>query len=157
MFVDSGCYGTIVLELHGAGMEFHPLFFFSKNPNIPGFLNEIGLSESEGELLNDSLECAFPNVYQRPSRFVERCGIVQPDLKLNDDLSVQFGKASLAGLEEGDKRTGRADPLCEARRLLDLSIIAREGSFTGLLPRTTPEWSQKQDFLANWPKELCWT
>lgn len=30
-FVDSGCYGTIVLELHKLGMSFQPLFFFSSS------------------------------------------------------------------------------------------------------------------------------
>jgi hypothetical protein len=154
-FVDSGCYGTVVLELHKLGMSFRPLFFFSKNPNIRGFLNEIGVSMAEGEILNDSLECGFPHIYARPSELVEinrRVGVV---LRPSDSLSVKFGKAAMRGVS--DARVGSDVSAREAARaVLRLSQKARRGEFTGVLGHASPEWSKKKEFLANWPKHLRW-
>jgi len=153
-FVDSGCYGSIVLELHRIGFHFDPLFFFSKNPRIPGFLNEIGVSEKDGEVLNDSLECAFPNIHLRPDRFVEVRGRVEPSLEHADTLSVLFGNAALAGVKENPPSA--TDPLTEARKLIELSRRAHAGEFTGILGNSSPEWSGKTEFLENWPGDLSW-
>lgn len=154
-FADSGCYGTVVLELHKLGMNFQPLFFFSKNPHIRGFLNEIGISMKEGEILNDSLECGFPHMYKRPSELMESNGKARVVLRSSDLLSVKFGKAAMRGV-----RDARVAPCVSAReaaeRLLLFSQKARRGEFTGVLGYTSPEWSKKKEFLANWPKRLSW-
>ena len=152
-FVDSGCYGTIVLELHQMGISFQPLFFFSKNPYIPGFLNEIGISEKEGEILNDSLECAFPNVYQRPTTFIEKGESVHVPLELADSLSVLFGMAALWGVHSQEHKEP-THPVTEVRKLLLLSRKAKRGECTGILHSASPEWSKKEEFLTSWPKHL---
>lgn len=154
-FVDSGCYGTVVLELHTLGMNFQPLFFFSKNPAIRGFLNECGLSMTEGEILNDSLECAFPHVYERPIEFVTLNGIVQVALHESDPLSILFGTAAMLGVRSiRHERNGSLHTAAES--LLQSSEKAREGEFTGVLGHTSPEWSKKSEFLTNWPQHLRW-
>ena len=154
-FVDSGCYGTVVLELHKLGLNFRPLFFFSKNPNIPGFLNEIGVSMEDGEILNDSLECGFPHMHARPSELIEKNGRVIVSLCASDRLSVLFGNAAMRGVHDASLLPSiHANEA--ARSLLDLSHRARLGEFTGVLGHTSPEWSKKTEFLASWPKELCW-
>lgn len=155
-YVDSGCYGTVVLELHKLGVVFEPLFFFSKNPFIRGFINECGISIGEGEILNDSLECGFPHMYARPSELVEVNGVVKPILRQSDLLSVKFGRAAMRSVREiritSDNVSGRE----AAQALLLLSQQARCGQFTGILGHASPEWSKKKEFLASWPKNLCW-
>ncbi|MFH2062631.1 MAG: hypothetical protein ABIJ46_00545 [bacterium] len=155
-FADSGCYGTVLLQLHRQGIRPQPLFFFSKNPHVRGLLNEAGLSPEEGELLNDSLECGFPHVCGRPSELVRG-----PDETIRvrptstDPLSVRFGEAALAGVRQAPPS---ALPVREAAAaLLSAAERARRGEFTGLLGRTSPEWSGKENFLASWPTELHWT
>ncbi|MFA5793428.1 MAG: hypothetical protein WC897_06255 [Candidatus Gracilibacteria bacterium] len=157
-FIDSGCYGTVVLELHKLGIKFQPLFFFSKNPNIPGFLNELGFSEKEGEILNDSLECAFPNIYCRPSEMIlnERGRVVVP-LTSADELSVLFGREALRGVCDESRlyHSCYNETQC-VKNLLSLSAQAKNGIFTGILATASPEWSGKKDFLEHWPKHLSW-
>lgn len=154
-FVDSGCYGTVVLQLHNAGLNFQPLFFFSKNPNIAGFLNHLGLSMTDGEILNDSLECCFPHIYKRPTELVEIHGSIQPDLHATDMLSVKFGMAAMDGIRQSERQTA-IHPARSVETLLSLSHRTRLGEFTGILGHTSPEWSKKNEFLRNWPKHLCW-
>lgn len=154
-FVDSGYYGTIVRELHELGFKFQPLFFFSKNPHIPGFLNELGITEKEGEILNDSLECAFPNVYERPKDIVEKNGNISIPLSPTDTLSILFGKTALHGVRDCIRKpVGNA--FKETSKLLALSEQARTGIFTGVLASSSPEWSGKKDFLESWPSDLSW-
>jgi len=155
-FVDSGCYGTVVLELHKLNVKFLPLFFFSKNPNIRGFLNEIGVSMTEGEILNDSLECGFPHLYMRPSGLVNKGGKIHAILNPADPLSIQFGTAAMNGVRNATL-TNRSSPRQTAEKLLLLSQKTIRGEFTGILGQTSPEWSKKKEFLANWPRRLCWT
>lgn len=157
-FVDSGCYGTIVLELHQLGIQFQPLFFFSKNPHIHGFLNALGFSEAEGEILNDSLECAFPNIYSRPSKIIkDEDGIISVPLLHADRLSVIFGRNALDGVRDEIQSNGvHSDGKRHVEYLLSLSEKARNGKFTGILGASSPEWSGKKDFLGRWPKNLSW-
>jgi len=154
-FADSGCYGTVVLELHKLGLNFRPLFFFSKNPHIPGFLNEVGLSMEEGEKLNDSLECGFPHLIERPTKLTEEAGKVQVILRPADALSVKFGQAAMSGVASAchHPRTSAQEA---AKTLLLLSDKAHAGQFTGVLPRTSKEWALKKEFLASWPTHLHW-
>lgn len=156
-FVDTGCYGTVVLELHKLGLNFKPLFFFSKNPHIRGFLNEAGVSSSDGEILNDSLECAFPHVFERPTEMVERTDGVGVTLRPTDSLSVTLGNAALRGVQESAPSHSDEPMGNLVNRLVDLSKAARRGEFGGVLARSSPEWSKKREFLCSWPKELQWS
>lgn len=154
-FVDSGCYGSVLLQLIRLGYQPRPLFFFSKNPAIRSFLGDLGVSAEDGTLLNDSLECAFPHSYRRPVEFVLKGEVLRPKLVDADFLSILFGNAATRGLRHGLAAvvTQPADAITE---LLILAEQAREGSFTGLLPRCSPQWSGKQDFLNAWPRGLRW-
>jgi hypothetical protein len=159
-FVDSGCWGTIVMELHcRMDMSFQPLFFFSHNPSIPGFLNELGFGGEEGEILNDSLECCFPNMVMRPSHFIRMGGQIVPHLQKMDDLSITFYNAALEGVRSGalSLNGNRKSPIEVIECLLDLSRQARGGEFTGILPNHSPTWSKGKKFLADWPPHLRWT
>lgn len=158
-FVDSGCWGTIVRDLHlQLGMEFQPLFFFSHNPAIPGFLNDLGIDEKSGEILNDSLECCFPNLTARPANLtVGVDGSINPELIGLDPLSFMFGNAVLGGVSDGAHRERTIDPINAVERLLSLSEISRTGEFTGILPYSSPTWSLGDQFLKDWPEELSWT
>ena len=159
-FVDSGCWGTIVQKLHSnrIGLRFQPLFFFSHNPYISGFVNDLGFSEKEGEILNDSLECCFPNTTTRPSEFIEKSdGQIVPVLKPMDELSVILGSAVFKGLHIG-KIAGHIVSAEESIvRLLEASYRTQKtGEFTGMLPGSSPTWSFGKEFLSTWPKDLSW-
>lgn len=156
-FVDSGCYGSIVRELHiKLKMNFQPLFFFSKNPHIPGFLNDIGVNEIEGTILNDSLECAFPNLFRRPEEIVNtRKDGVQPFLMPSDELSLIFGEAVLRGVRDFQFKN-HTTPQSAMKNILELSEKAQDGIFTGVLAESSPEWTGKKAFLESWPSELKW-
>lgn len=159
-FVDSGCWGTIVKELHSLGLKFKPLFFFSHNPNIPGFLNELGVEEKCGEVLNDSFECCFPNMVIRPSSFTkDATGRIVPSLKNTDELSVILGRMAMEGVRIGTlSLNGDCPPVADAvQSIIMLSEKARKGEFTGILPENSPTWPEGQKFLSEWPEKLCWT
>lgn len=158
-FVDTGCWGTIVKDLHlRLGMRFQPLYFFSHNPAIPGFLNEIGVDEKIGEVLNDSLECCFPNLTARPGNFIKTGdGTIAPELVSTDPLSRRFGRSALAGVRVGSRNITSVDPLGAVERLIELSEKAWDGSFTGMLPWSSPTWSHGEGFLMTWPSDLVWT
>lgn len=154
-YVDSGCYGTIVLKLYNLGINFKPLFLFSKNPFIPGFINQCGISTEEGTILNDSFECGFPHMFTRPSELIENNGKVEVVLSPSDALSVRFGRAAMSGIHNA-KVSSSVSGLETAQTLLCLSEKARRGQFTGVLGYSSPEWSKKREFLSSWPKHLCW-
>ncbi len=165
-FVDSGCWGTVVKELHECiGIKFQPLFFFSHNPYIPGFLNELGVNPKYGEILNDSLECCFPNITTRPSSLIRMDrGEIVPELQKTDFLSVLLGKSALNGVYRGTGNEGKIflneftmSPMDAVEHLIKLSDKAKGGEFTGILPYNSPTWSEGKRFLSDWPKELCWT
>ena len=160
-FVDSGCWGTIVKELHGhLGLKLQPLFFFSHNPSIPGFLNELGIEDKYGEILNDSFECCFPNTLIRPMSFIKkRGGLIIPKLYKTDYLSVLLGEMVLDGVRTGTALLGKKYPsaIDSVEEIIVMSQKAREGEFTGVLSDNSPTWSEGNKFLLEWPKELCWT
>ena len=158
-FVDSGCWGTIVRDLHlQSGLVFQPLFFFSHNRAIPGFLNDLGVDEKNGEILNDSMECCFPNFTVRPASLIRGSkGLILPELFESDVLSVKLGRTALSGVSDGTARRQLIDPVEAVERLLELSAIARGGIFTGILPHSSPTWSRGDQFLRDWPRELSWS
>jgi hypothetical protein len=154
--VDSGCYGTVVLELSKLGVKTNPLFFWSKNPHIPGFLNTLGITEEEGTILNDSMECAFPHLIERPEKLLRLRNRIVPDIHQADPLSIRFGKAALLGLSIRMTEAGWGTAREEVQRLLARAEDAARGHFTGILSETSPEWSKKMEFLRNWPAHLSW-
>jgi hypothetical protein len=154
-FVDTGCYGSVLLQLIRLGYQPRPLFFFSKNPAVPSFLGDLGVSAADGTLLNDSLECAFPHSSRRPVEFMRQGKGLQPRLVNADFLSIRFGEAAIRGLRHGLVAVVMR-PADAVTELLNLAEQARTGSFTGLLPRHSPEWSGKQGFLDAWPPGLRW-
>jgi hypothetical protein len=168
-FVDSGCWGTVVVELHRKLQEkikntdhklrFYPVFFYSHNPYIPGFLNELGISTEEAEILNDSLECCFINTIHRPKQFSRENGKVQPHMEQTQNkLITVCATSALSGVTEGIKEI----PLIEANQaveqLITLSHKAKKSNmFTGILPNHSPTWSRGKKFIESWPEDLNWT
>ncbi len=157
--VDGGAWGTIVQKLHELGLKFQPLFFYSHNPNIKGFLNDLGFDKKQGELLNDSLECSFPKLFHRPASFIRsEIGIVSPRLAQTEEGVARLGRASLRGVEKSATSIKHSEnPVTAVEYLLKLSELARNsGLFTGILPRNSPTWLGGKKFLDGWPKELIW-
>lgn len=154
-FVDTGCWGSIVKEFHEVlGLRFQPLFFFSHNPHIPGFLNECGVPEGIGELLNDSLECCFPNTVTRPHAFQKSNDVIVPCTSVMDPVSVTLGCAVMRGVENAFLTEETIPVIIE--RLVRLSEKAQRGAWTGILPHHSPTWSRGASFLADWPPRLSW-
>ncbi len=158
-FIDSGCWGTIVKDLHSKfKLQFQPLFFFSHNPYIPGFLNDIGINDKEGEILNDSLECCFLNFHERPSVFKkDSMGKISPEIQLiQNPVAKICAQSALEGIKEGNESNKKLSANEAIEILLNLSHKARE-EFTGLLHTHSPTWSKGEAFIESWPKELNWT
>lgn len=164
--VDSGAWGTVVRavkETYLPQTPLHPLFWYSHNPHIQGFLNEYlaaaGLPEEFGEVLNDSLECVFPQQYRRPVAFETEGGSRSLRLEQADELSVAWGRAALQGVMEAAHmhKAGIDEEAVQSmmRNVYALSCTAREdGVWTGVLPTHTPTWSRGEAFLASWPEDL---
>lgn len=164
--VDSGAWGSVVRaikETYLPHTPFYPLFWYAHNPHIPGFLNEI-LSEASipiefGEVLNDSMECVFPQQYRRPLSFETNGGAHTLALVKSDPLSIAWGQAALEGVMEaahaykgGIDREKVLNALQNAYSLSDRA--KKTGEWTGVLPTHTPTWSKGEAFLAAWPKDL---
>lgn len=106
-FIDSGCWGSIVFDLNTkqqfSKMNFKPLFFYSHNPNIKGFLNDlmeknIIRDEKFCELLNDSLESAFLNYEKRTEKFEEKNNKIFPIIEEENCFIAKLGKKALESL-----------------------------------------------------------
>lgn len=150
--IDTGCWGTMVKRLTETfGLVIQPLFFYSHNPHIPGYLNVIaGVPDLTLETLNDSLECCFPNLFSRPAKLVVgESGKVKPKLEALGGLSGTLGKAALVGLQEASS-VNHVTPEQGLETLLGMYQDAKEGVFTGILPTHTPTWSEGSSFLASW-------
>lgn len=153
--VDSGCWGTIIWQLQRRmGLDLQPLFFFSHNPYISGYLNQFEwIGDEVGEALNDSLECCFPNFHQRPKRLIESNGLIEPVVESMNGLSYILGQAAMAGLSHGSKVISSEEE--GLGNLVDLHKRAKSGEFTGILPHHSPTWSKGKEFIANWDAVLC--
>lgn len=164
--IDSGAWGTVVRSIKEQFLPntpFYPLFWYSHNPSIPGFINEVlsdtSLPEEFGEVINDSLECVFPQAYKRPVRFDGTNANRFLTLEQSDALSVAWGQAALQGVAEAAHhyKTGisKTDVEHAIRRLYDLHLKAKQtNEWTGVLPTHTPTWTKGDEFLAAWPKNL---
>ncbi len=163
VWADTGAWGTVVKALKQTVCKDNylwPLFWYSHNPHIPGYLNQrlqqMGVSEKYGEILNDSLECVFPQVYLRPLAVnADHSDVV---LIPGPYLSQQWGAAALSGVTQAaliHKHLTVVVQLQALEKLIELSAKAKEtGTWTGVLSTNTPTWSHGDDFLANWPEGL---
>lgn len=161
-FVDTGCWGSIVKDLHTKlNLKFQPLFFYSHNPNIQGFLNELSVDEKKAEALNDSLECCFINIVQRSDGFYkDNNGKIKPIIKPMDNFSITLGKAVMQGIKEGELYYNKNNNLPSLEENIDILVgkseKAKSGEFTGILPYNSPTWSKGNEFINSWPTDLNW-
>lgn len=164
--VDSGAWGTVIRmlkEVYLPHTPLIPLFWYSHNPHIDGFLNDIlkeaSLPGEFGEVLNDSMECVFPQAYRRPVAFEGNAGTRTLRLTKSDPLSVAWGQAALEGVAEAahayKSGISRQDVIQSLIGAYARSQEARNtGGWTGVLPTHTPTWSKGDAFLAAWPERL---
>ena len=166
VWADTGAWGTVVKALkvgilHHA--DFYPLFLYSHNPYIPGYLNGLlakcGIEDSFGEVLNDSVECVFPQPHIRPLDVVQANGSWQVQLETSGYLSQKWGQAALSGVQKAAVRVLSGQPIeDEQSALLQLKALSSKakstGQWTGVLPTNTPTWSKGQEFLDDWPEDL---
>ena len=166
VWADTGAWGTVVKALKVGilnNADFHPLFLYSHNPHIPSYLNsllaECGIEDKFGEVLNDSIECVFPQPHIRPLDVVYVNGSWQVQLETSCYLSEQWGYAALSGVQKAAEAALCGQMLKDEQttliQLKDLSLKAKNtGQWTGVLSTNTPTWSNGEEFLANWPKNL---
>lgn len=166
IWADTGAWGTVVkaLKIGVLGqVNFYPLFWYSHNPHIPGYLNgllaECKIDDKFGELLNDSVECVFPQPHIRPVDVVKIEENWQVKLEVSCYLSQKWGYAALHGVEKSALAALHGELFKDEHSALlhlqHLSSEAKEtGKWTGVLPTNTPTWSKGEEFLANWPVNL---
>lgn len=164
---DSGAWGTVVKEMKTKllpSTQFYPLFWYSHNPHIPGYLNgllqEMGESDSIGETINDSLECVFPQCWERPiETFEQPSGQIDVVLHANTPLAIAWGESALNGVakvaqhyKHGISHEKEIETL---HNIIFASLHAKQWSvWTGVLPDHTPTWSHGTQFLSQWPADL---
>jgi len=165
---DTGAWGTVVKALKVGllnNADFLPLFWYSHNPHISGYINsllpECGIDEKFGEVLNDSLECVFPQPFVRPLDVVQGPAGWQVKLELSCYLSEQWGKAALVGVNNAAHKilveggVSHETQIKSLQNLYHLHEIAKKtGKWTGVLPVNTPTWSNGEEFLNSWPHDL---
>ncbi|KKR79702.1 MAG: hypothetical protein UU25_C0009G0009 [Microgenomates group bacterium GW2011_GWB1_40_9] len=164
---DSGAWGTVVKEMKQKLLpdtQFYPLFWYSHNPYIPGYLNsllqELGHPDSVGEIVNDSLECVFPQCWERPTHTtILPSGHINVVLTPNVPLAVAWGESALNGVVKAatnyKQGISHEEELDALHAIVISSKYAQEsGTWTGVLPDHTPTWSRGQEFLSAWPKDL---
>lgn len=164
IWADTGAWGTVIKVIKTSFLkdkEFYPFFWFSHNPYIPGYINtlleEVGMENKFGELLNDSMECMFPQQYLRPLQ-------LQPDssdvvLHKSNFLAVLWGSAALEGVHACVMENYSG--ISHDRELLELGMLHsryehahKTGEWTGVLPTNTPTWSKGAEFLAQFDPRL---
>lgn len=156
-FVDAGCWGTIIKELHsndGMGFQGIPLFFFSHNQSIPSFLAEMKVPEDIGEVFNDSIEAFFPKEYKSVEKFTRDSGIIKPELSKEEKME-QFYKVFIASLKENIKEYVKNGTTFDMDKILmDLASAKQqsEEKFTGILPNSTPGTVDREKFNEEWKK-----
>ena len=166
VWADTGAWGTVVKALKVGilnNADFYPLFLYSHNPYIPGYLNGLlakcGIEDSFGEVLNDSVECVFPQPHIRPLDVVQVNGSWQVQLETSSYLSQLWGQAALLGVQKAAVGALLEQPSeGEQSALLQLKALSSKakstGQWTGVLPTNTPTWSKGQEFLDDWPEDL---
>jgi len=166
IWVDSGAWGTVVKLMKETVLKdtnLYPFFWYSHNPHIPGYLNELqtqtGIPEKTLEILNDSLECMFPQPWQRPTTVMDNGNGPEVILKPSTILSIQWGNAAIDGVTKAAHRLNGS--VTQDSEIMHLKLLAelseqsqKTGEWTGVLPVNTPTWSKGSEFLASWPAEL---
>lgn len=159
-------WGTIVKLMKQTILtdtKLYPFFWYSHNPNILGYLNslreEAGLPEKMLETINDSLECMFPQPYQRPVQITDNGNGPEVVLAPSAELAVAWGKAALDGVSSAarqfDGNITHDMEITHLRMLAELSTTTlKTKEWTGVLPHNTPTWSHGDEFLAEWPENL---
>ncbi len=164
---DSGAWGTVVKEMKQKLLpttQFFPLFWFSHNPHIPGYLNtllsELGKEEVVGEIINDSIECTFPQCVERPTKTTPSAsGSIDVVLTPSTHLAKSWGASALVGVahaaEEFPQGISHDAELAALTHIIALSEhAAKTKTWTGVLPTHTPTWSHGEQFLSEWPADL---
>ncbi|OGG10013.1 hypothetical protein A2154_05180 [Candidatus Gottesmanbacteria bacterium RBG_16_43_7] len=161
---DSGAWGTVVKEIKTnllPNTSLYPLFWYSHNPYIDGYTNELlekyGLDPAYGEILNDSLECLFPQTVERPISFMIQNGTIDVALTPSCRLSVVWGKSALSGVSQAASNFDTTEIELESalRKLIFLSEKAKQAKiWTGVLPTHSPTWSKGDEFIQLWPASL---
>lgn len=166
VWADSGAWGTVVKLMKQTilmNTKLYPFFWYSHNPHIPGYLNslrgEAGLPEKMLETINNSLECMFPQLYQRPVQIENNGNGPEVVLVPSTTLAVAWGKAALEGISKAASNLkgnlSHSEEVIQLKMLAELSkttLITNE--WAGVLPHNTPTWSHGPQFLANWPLDL---
>lgn len=165
-FIEVGCWGSMVDQLYQAMAtgcmpkeQFSMHFLYSHLPNhIYGFTNSHGkpIPESVLETIADTWE-AFPKFFKRPTKLVEEEGIVKASLDgkvVNSPFLRPWSLAALQGVVDAASEfvtQGKGiDPQDELLKLWTLSLKAKSGEFTGVLPGHTETWSEGEAWKANW-------
>lgn len=166
ILADTGAWGTVVKAIKEHILpqtKLFPFFWYSHNPNIAGYINtllKIGdLPEDSGEIINDSMECVFPQLWKRPGKLVDLPEGPEVQLEKSDFLSFTWGNAALEGVKAAAIYYGSgislSQQLNQIHKLVSLSGEAKKtGLWTGVLPDHTPTWSKGGEFLGNWPRGL---
>jgi len=166
LWVDSGAWGTVVKVMKQTLLQeakFYPFFWYSHNPNIPGYLNELmkeaDVSEKTLEKINDSLECMFPQPLLRPTKIESVENGPEIILQPSTILAVTWGNAAIKGVTTAAQNLNgivtHEQEIAHLQLLAKLSHHAQKtGEWTGVLPINTPTWSKGNEFLAEWPKNL---
>lgn len=164
IWADTGAWGTVIKVLKTTFLkdkELYPFFWYSHNPYIPGYVNTLlsmaGLDDKFGEILNDSMECMFPQKYLRPLQIIEdSTGVV---LIPSNYLAILWGQAALEGAKAGavgwQGGISQNEQINELYKLYALSEESKQtGHWTGVLPTNTPTWSQGKEFLTQFSPGL---
>ncbi len=166
VWADSGAWGTVVKLMKQTILtdtKLYPFFWYSHNPYIPGYLNslmeEARLPEKMLETINDSLECMFPQPFQRPVRIINNGNEPEVVLVPSTELAVAWGRAALDGVSNAarqfDGSIAHDMEITHLKMLAELSTTTlKTNEWTGVLPHNTPTWSHGPEFLVEWPKNL---
>lgn len=153
VLVDTGCWGGIVAELYKTfGYRCQTRLLFSHNPWIPSYLSHLGLPEQIGEVLNDSLEVAYPNKYHRVTQLMVLGKEVVPIRSPRKTLILAIYTGTTVGLEMS------CDPVDEyelVRSLVECHINARDKNiWTGVLPVKSVMLESSPSVIWTYPEEL---
>jgi hypothetical protein len=152
--VDSGCWGSIVMNLRAKGVMFQPLFFFSRNPDIRSFLTGTDVrnairgmvprSDIGGFLgaLNDTYECCVPKRFRSPDILRKTLSGIRPQLAPSDKISVMASDEFEYGLKNAPR--GRLGDALQA--FASEYPRARRGE-SAVMTAGSPIWSEGAAFL----------
>jgi hypothetical protein len=154
LVLDVGLYGTLVKELDGKGFfagDGSVLFLGSRNPHIPGFLNELRLREAPAEVVVqqqdvvryvDTVECLL-----KPFLLLPSLDGNMVFLELGDGISFVCSVVFLWSLYRYSLSADKFDSPHSAADLLSPAAALEK---RWLLGEPIPAWTKAKDFVANW-------